>query len=166
LAYLQSYKNIIKRRILSSGSSLILPEFDDSSSKESIKATKDYIDLKLSEQKKNSDNQKSLLLWLVATTFTVVNFTVAFADKNLPADPNMLLAANFLKSNAYALPLLTALAFVYFVSNLIMKPRYDFKRDVVRVSFTGRRNSIILLSLLGFSFIAIGVFFWKSAFGY
>lgn len=157
LAYLQSYKTIIKRRSASVNSNFSLPEFDDPSTKESIKATKDYIDLKLSEQKRNSDNQKAFLLWVVATIFTVVNFTVGFADKSLQPSPIVLAIANFLKTNAYVLPLLALLALIYFVSNLITKPRYDFKRDVVRLSIANRSVTIVAAVVIGLLFLAIAI---------
>ncbi|MQU91739.1 hypothetical protein [Sinorhizobium meliloti] len=158
LAYLQSYKNIIKRRKELIQSDLKLPEFDDASSKESIKATKDYIDFKLNEQKRNNDNQKAFLLWVVATAFTVVNFTVGFADKNLPANPTVLSVANFLKTNAYILPTLAIAALTYSVSNLIMKPRYDFKRDVVRLSIASRGVAITCALGVGAAMLAIGLY--------
>ncbi|NYT30300.1 hypothetical protein [Rhizobium sp. WYCCWR 11128] len=159
LAYLQSYKNIIKRRKDLIQPTLALPEFDDASSKESIKATKDYIDLKLNEQKRNSDNRKSFLLWVVATVFTVVNFTVGFADKALPPNPTVSSVANFLKTNAYVLPALAIAALIYMASNLISKPRYDFKRDVVRMSIAGRVPAVAVALLLGIGMLVICVSF-------
>lgn len=162
LAYLQSYKNIIKRRAEKSDQKLTLPEFDDAASKESIKATKDYIDLRLNEQKKNSDNQKAFLLWFVATTFTVVNFTVGFADKAIPPNQSIASVANFLKENAYALPVLAIIALIYSLSNVIMKPRYDFKRDVVRLSFAGRNTTIAIALLFGIIFLGLGIWRWRG----
>lgn len=165
LAYLQSYKKIVTNRAKHVGSALTLPEFDDASSKESIKATKDYIDLKLNEQKKSSDNSKTFLIWLVATIFTVVNFTVGFADKELKPHPIVSEMANLLKENAYILPLLAAAALVFWVSNLIMRPRYDFKRDIVRLSFAGRRPTVSIAVLLGLVFLWVGFSFWREALG-
>lgn len=162
LAYLQSYKNIIKRRSEKAGARLILPEFDDAASKESIKATKDYIDLRLNEQKKNSENHKSFLLWFVATAFTVVNFTVGFADKTIKPNENIAATANFLKENAYALPVLAIVALVYSLSNLIMKPRYDFKRDVVRLSFAGRNPTVAVALVLGAGLLGVGIWYWRD----
>lgn len=162
LAYLQSFKNIAKRRAEKSKSNLLLPDFDDAASKESIKATKDYIDLRLNEQKKNSDNQKAFLLWFVATAFTVVNFTVGFADKTTVPNENVAAVANFLKENAYALPVLAIAAIVYSLSNLILKPRYDFKRDVVRLSFAGRNPTVFIAFALGALMLAGGVWYWRA----
>jgi hypothetical protein len=162
LAYLQSYKNIIQRRKDIVQPTLKLPTFDDASSKESIKATKDYIDFKLNEQKRNSDNQKAFLLWIVATAFTVVNFTVGFADKNLPPNATVLAVANFLKTNAYILPALAIVALAYSASNLIMKPRYDFKRDVVRLSIAGRSVAVTIAFALGAIMIAAGLYYAYS----
>lgn len=159
LAYLQSYKNIIKRRKDLVQPTLVLPEFDDASSKESIKATKDYIDFKLNEQKRNSDNRKSFFLWVLATIFTVVNFTVSFADKALPPNPTVASVANFLKTNAYVLPMMAIAALIYLVSNLISKPRYDFKRDVVRVSIAGRVPSVAIALALGVGMMAVCVYY-------
>lgn len=162
LAYLQSYKNIIQRRKDIVQPTLKLPDFDDASSKESIKATKDYIDFKLNEQKRNNDNQKAFLLWVVATAFTVVNFTVGFADKNLPPNETVLSVANFLKTNAYILPALAIIALAYSASNLIMKPRYDFKRDVVRLSIAGRSVAVTVALGLGVAMIAAGLYYARS----
>ncbi|WEO64796.1 hypothetical protein [Rhizobium rhizogenes] len=159
LAYLQSYKNIIKHRKDIVEATLVLPEFDDASSKESIKATKDYIDFKLTEQKRNSDNRKSFFLWVVATVFTIVNFTVGFADKALPPNPTVASVANFLKTNAYVLPALAIAALIYLASNLISKPRYDFKRDVVRMSIAGRIPAVAIALVLGAGMLAVCVFF-------
>lgn len=165
LAYLQSYKKIVTGRAKEIKASLVLPEFDDAASKESIKATKDYIDLKLNEQKKNSDNSKAFLLWFVATMFTVVNFTVGFADKELKPHPLVFHIANFLKENAYILPLLAAAAIVYWLSNLILRPRYDFKRDVVRTSFAGRQTTVVIASVLGLLSLCAGISFWREVLG-
>ncbi len=164
LAYLQSYKSIVERRIENCGSTVKLPKFDDAASKESIKATKDYIDFKLNEQKRNSDNQKAFLLWFLATTFTVVNFTVGFADKSLEPHATVSLVANFLKTNAFILPLLALGALVYFISNLITRPRYDFKRDVVRLSITDRRFAIPIALVVGLALIAGGAYYFSRLF--
>ncbi|AVA19772.1 MULTISPECIES: hypothetical protein [unclassified Rhizobium] len=166
LAYLQSYKTIIQRRIDSVGYPLVLPEFDDASSKESIKATKDYIDFKLNEQKRNSEIQRSFLLWVVAIAITVMNFTISFADKSLPTNPFILSMANFLKTNAFVIPALAIIALIYYASNLIVKPRYDFKRDVVRLSIAGRGVAIPILSLLGAALLfTAGIFVRNLLFG-
>ncbi|MBY2969505.1 hypothetical protein [Rhizobium leguminosarum] len=163
LAYLQSYKTIIKRRAEKIDPHFVFPNFDDTSSKESIKATKDYIDLRLNEQKKNSDNQKAFLLWVVATTFTVINFTVSFADKNLQPSPLISSTANFLKQNAYVLPSLALITLIYFLSNLIMRPRYDFKRDVVRLTFVWKRPWVVAASgLAGLAALAAGIWYWLA----
>lgn len=165
LAYLQSFKSIIKRRAALTGSSLSIPEFDDSSTKESIKATKDYIDLRISEQKRNSDSRKSVILWFVATAFTVINFTSGFADKNIQTSPSILATANFLKSNSYILPMLALVALIYSLSNLVVTPRYDFKRDVVRLSFINRPLSVILCGGAGALFLILGAIYFFGLFG-
>ena len=152
LAYLRSFKNIIKRVEEEKGLSASLPPFDDDATKESVTATKNYIELLSTRRRQKSDSFRTALFAVTATALTLISFISGFAEPEVRPIPIMQELANFLRTNAYFcfLPLLILVS--WWISNVTFADRYDFKRDVIRLTLVNRSVSavvIIALAILG-----------------
>lgn len=145
LAYLRSFKNIIKRvedeKKLSAG----IPPFDDDATKESVTATKNYIELLSTRRRQKSDSFRTVLFAVTATALTLISFISGFASPEARPIPVMQELANFLRTNAYLcfLPLLILVG--WWISNITLADRYDFKRDVIRLTLVNRSVSAVII---------------------
>lgn len=145
LAYLRSFKNIIERveeeKKLSAG----IPTFDDDATKESVTATKNYIELLSTRRKQKSDTFRTVLFAVTATALTLISFISGFASPEARPIAPMQDLANFLRINAYFcfIPLLIVVG--WWISNVTFADRYDFKRDVIRLTLVNRTVSAVVI---------------------
>jgi hypothetical protein len=145
LAYLRSFKRIVDEVAASRGQLTNLHGFDDEATKESITATKNYIEVLALRRKQGSDEFRTILFTVTATALTLVSFISGFASKDVAPLPPMLELANLLKLHAYVCFVPLALVLIWWLSSLLLRPRYDFKRDVVRLSVANRTVSGAIL---------------------
>ncbi|MER9654495.1 hypothetical protein NKJ26_13380 [Mesorhizobium sp. M0152] len=139
LAYLNSFKQVATEQAALSNLPLKMPAFNDQATKDSINATKSYLDLKFSEKKQNSDKYRTVLFTVAATLLTLVNFVSGFASPNVEPAKWVGDLANFVKVNAYICLAPPAIIMVWWLSDMFLVPNYEAKRDAVRLGFANRR---------------------------
>ncbi|PBB81514.1 hypothetical protein CK218_07560 [Mesorhizobium sp. WSM3879] len=139
LAYLNSFKQIATEQAATSKLPLQMPVFNDQATKDSINATKSYLDLKFSEKKQNSDKYRTVLFTIAATLLTLVNFVSGFADPEVTPAKWVGALADFVKVNAYICLAPPAIILVWWLSDVFLVPNYEAKRDAVRLGFANRR---------------------------
>lgn len=145
LAYLRSFKRIVEDAAQERSQQSALPKFDDDATKESITATKNYIELLAVRRKQGSDEFRTVLFTVTATALTLVSFISGFAEEKAKPIPPMQELANFLKENAYVCFAPLAIVVVWWLSSWVIRPRYDFKRDVLRLSIVNRNVAGLIL---------------------
>lgn len=148
LAYLRSLKGIISKVEAEKGLSAGIPYFDDDATKESITATKNYIELLSTRRRQKSDSFRTVLFAMTATALTLISFISGFAAPEVKPIPAMQDVANFLRANAYLcfIPLLILL--IWWAANMTFADKYDFKRDVIRLTLVNRTVSAFLIVAL------------------
>ncbi|WP_442580605.1 hypothetical protein ACSBOB_00955 [Mesorhizobium sp. ASY16-5R] len=156
LAYLSSFKTIAEEQSKRQGLPLDIPQFNDQATKDSINATKGYLDLKFSERKQNSDKFRTVLFTVTATLLTLINFVNGFADPNVETEEWIKSFANLIKENAWVCVFPPLIIGVWWISDLILIPNYEAKRDAVRLTFSNRWlfGTLIVVLAAGAFFVA------------
>lgn len=138
LAYLQAFKRIVDNRSSQIGLPVRIPEFNDQTIQNSVNATKTYLDLRFAQRKESSDRYRTVLFTLSAAALSLISFVSNFAPEDSPVNPFAQSLAAVVK--AYPIiaigPLIAVL--LWWMSDFIVKPKYELKRDGIRLAIANR----------------------------
>lgn len=153
LAYIQAFKHIVEERakLIGFDPKIEIPYFDDGATKDSIIASRTYLDALANKKRLKNDNLRTWILWIAAAVLTVFNFVSGFADEKVSAHWLVRDTANVIKEQAWVciVPLLAVL--VWWGGSeayLRINQRSEVLKDIVRVAFINRTVAIFIL--LGF----------------
>lgn len=158
LAYVKAFKKIIDLRTHQRSLPASVPQFDDASLAESIDATKNYIELVHSRREQRIEQSRTVVLAVGAGLFSLFTFISGFADPDVKAPQYIINTANFLKNNALLSLSPVAIMIMWWASSRIVRPKYDFKRDVIRLAIINR--SVFVVGLVVVAIILMH-FAWR-----
>jgi hypothetical protein len=158
LAYIRSFDSIMSRYFDRIGVNHKIPSFNHEAIKDSVSATKTYLDLLFAQKRQRRDTHRTILFAIAASMIGLFSFVSNFGDPNTKPPIFVMELANFLRRNAYFSILPIIIMISWWINEMFDNRRTQLQRDGLRIGL-GNRNIVAILSAV-FGLSIIGLALW------
>ena len=139
LAYIRSFEEIA----IADGCNL--PTFNRQATKESIEASRAYLDWNTAQSRQRLERSRTVVFWLAGFMLAAISFIAGFSTPETPTHPLLVAAANFLKVHPLIILLPVALVIMYSISSVLFKLKVNWWRDATRTALVNRKIALSII---------------------